>query len=116
MSSSKPSRTPKRKKPDHTADFTKVIADARAKIAKAKTEEFAARFEAIDTILQDAEPYDVLLLCAQALARVMPLCCEAHEDEFRAELLRVLSDCLAEERDAADGEGEGGDDVTPRVH
>jgi hypothetical protein len=116
MSGSKPLRTPRRKKPDHTADFTKVVADARAKIARAKTEAFMARLEAIDTILQDAQPYDVLLLCAQVLARVMPLCCEAHEDEFRAELLRVLSDCLAEERDAADGEGEGGDDVIPQVH
>jgi hypothetical protein len=112
----KPLRPPRHKKPDHAADFTKVIADARAKIARSKTEAFMAQLEAIDTILQDAEPYDVLLLCAQTLARVMPLCCEAHEDEFRTELLRVLRDCLAEERDAAVGEGEGGEDVVPRVH
>ena len=116
MSGSKPLRTPRRRKPDHTADLTKVAADARAKIDRIKADAFTARLEAIDAILQDAEPYDVLLLCAQALARVMPLCCEAHEDEFRTELLRVLSDCLAEERDAAEGEGEGGDDVIPRVH
>jgi hypothetical protein len=116
MSGSKPLRTPRRRKPDHTADLTKVAADARAKIDRIKADAFTARLEAIDAILQDAEPYDVLLLCAQALARVMPLCCEAHEDEFRTELLRVLSDCLAEERDAAEGEGEGGDDVIPQVH
>ena len=57
-----------------------------------------ARLEAIDTILEDAEPYDVLMVCAHALAQVMPLCCETHEDEFKAELLRVLSDCIAQER------------------
>jgi hypothetical protein len=115
MSGSRPLRTPRRKKPDHTTDFTKVAAAAREKIDRAKADVFTARLEAIDTILQDAEPYDVLLLCAQALARVMPLCCEPHEDEFRTELLRVLHERLAEERDAAEREGDG-DDVVPHVH
>ena len=54
-----------------------------------------ARLEAIDTILEDAEPYDVLMVCAHAFAHAMPLCCEKHEDEFKAEFLRVLSDCIA---------------------
>ena len=76
MSGSKPLRPSKRKKSAATADFTKTIADARAKVAKAKTDAFMARLEAIDTILEDAEPYDVLMLCAHALAHAMPLCCE----------------------------------------
>ena len=49
----------------------------------------------------------MLLVCAQALAHAFPLCCEKHEDEFKAEFLRVLNDCLDGERDAAEAEGEG---------
>jgi hypothetical protein len=30
-----------------------------------------ARLEAIDTILEDAEPYDVLMACAQAFAHAI---------------------------------------------
>jgi len=115
MSGSKPLR-PKRKKAAATADFTKVIADARERVAKAKTDAFVARLEAISTILEDAEPYDVLMVCAQALALAMPLCCERHEDEFKAEFLRVLSDCMAEEREAAEAEREGDDDAPPQMH
>ena len=89
-------------------------------LRKAKTDVFIARLEAIDTILEDAEPYDVLMVCAHVLAQVIPLCCEAHEDEFKAELLRVLSDCTAQERDVveaeAEAEGEGDDDAPPQVH
>ena len=118
MSGSKPLRPPRRKKPDPTTDFTKVVADARAKVARAKTDAFIARLEAADTILEDAEPYDVLMVCAHVLAQVVPLCCEAHEDEFKAELLRLLSDCAAQEREfeenAADAEGDGA--TPPQVH
>ena len=67
MSGSKPLR-PKRRKAATMADFTKVIADAREKVAKAKTDAFMARLEAINTILEGAEPYDLLMVCAQALA------------------------------------------------
>jgi hypothetical protein len=74
------------------------------------------RIEAIDTILEDAEPYDALMACAQAFAHTMPLCCKKHEDEFKAEFLRVLDDCMAVERDAAEGEGEGDGDAPPQVH
>ena len=115
MSASKPLR-PKRKKAAAAADFTKTIADARAKVAKAQTDVFMARLEAIDTILQDAEPYDVLMVCAHVLAQVIPLCCETHEDEFMAEFLRVLRDCITEERDAAEAEGGGDGDAPPQVH
>jgi hypothetical protein len=62
----------------------------------------------------DAEPYDVLMACAQALAHAMPLCCEKHEDEFKAEFLRALDNCMAVKRDAAEGEGDG--DAPPQVH
>jgi hypothetical protein len=113
VSGSKPLRA-KRRKAASAADFTKVIADARARVARAKTEAFMARLEAIDAILEDAEPYDLLMVCAHALAHAMPLCCEKHEDEFKAEFLRVLSDCIVEERDAA--AAEGGDDVPPQMH
>jgi hypothetical protein len=99
---------------------TQEGSDARTKVARAKADAFIARLEAVDTILEDAEPYDVLMVCAHVLAHVIPLCCEAHEDEFKAELLRVLSDCTAQERDAveaeAEAEGEGDDDAPPQVH
>jgi hypothetical protein len=117
MSGSKPLR-PKRKKSAAAADFTRVIADARAKVAKAQTDVFMARLEAVDTILEDAEPYDVLMVCAQVLAHVTPLCCEKHEDEFKSELLRLLSDCIVQEREleenAAEAEADG--DAPPQVH
>ena len=45
------------------ADFKKTVATARAKIAKAELEAFNARLEAIDSILHDASPDDVLTLC-----------------------------------------------------
>ena len=48
-------------------------------------------------------------------AVAMPLCCEKHEDEFKAEFLRVLSDCIVEEREAAEAEGDDGD-APPQVH
>jgi hypothetical protein len=114
MSRSK-SPPPKRRKVA-PADFAKVIADARAKVARAKTDAFMARLEAADTILEDAEPYDVLMVCAHVLAQVMPLCCEAHEDEFKAEFLRILSDCVDQERETADAEEGRDGDAPPQVH
>src|SRR5271169_1766052 len=91
------------------ADFKKTVATAKAKIADADTRAFMARLEAIDAILQDAAPRDVLTLCARALAEVAPNCCEAHQDEFKAELLRVLGDCVAirQEQDAAEADEDG---------
>ena len=49
-----PRLRPKRRKAATAVDFTKVITDARAKVARAKTDAFIARLEAIDTILEDA--------------------------------------------------------------
>jgi hypothetical protein len=100
------------------ANFKKTIATAKAKVAKAENEAFAARLEAIDAILQDAAPHDVMTLCARALAEVAPACCEAHQDEFKAEFLRVLSDCVAirQEQDEAEAAEDEGNDMHPQVH
>ena len=85
--------------------------------SRAKTDAFMARLEAIDTILEDAEPYDVLMVCAHVLAQVVPLCCEAHEDEFKTEFLQILSDCVDQERDVPDAaDAEGDDGAPPQVH
>ena len=85
------------------ANFKKTIATAKAKVADAETRAFTTRLEALDAILQGAAPHDVMMLCAHALASVAPDCCEAHEDEFKAEFLRALGECIEiqEEQDAA---------------
>jgi hypothetical protein len=98
------------------ANFKKTVAAARAKVAEADAKAFQARFAAIEAILQGASPHDVMMLCAHALAAVAPNCCEAHQDEFTTELLRVLGDCVAlrQEQDAADADDDG--DAPPHVH
>ena len=98
------------------ANFKNTIAAAKAKVAEADAKAFQARFEAIEAILEGANPHDVMMLCAHALAAVTPDCCEAHQNEFKAELLRVLGDCVAlqEEQDAAEADGDG--DAPPHVH
>ena len=98
------------------ANFKRTVATARAKVAKAEIAAFEARLEAMDAILHDARPHDVLTLCASALSAVMPDCCEAHQDEFKAEFLRVLNECLAarEEMEAVGADTD--DDVHPQVH
>jgi hypothetical protein len=98
-------------------DFKKTIAAAKAKVAKAETEAFNARLEAIDAILEGAAPRDVLMLCAKALAGVVPLCCEAHQDEFKADLLQALGERVAiiqQEQDAAEADDDG--DAHTSVH
>ena len=99
--------------------FKKVIATAEAKVAKAEAEAFAARLEAIEAILQNASEYDVLMLCARVLATVVPGCCDKHQEEFKGELLRVLSDCVEivrQERDAAEADEKRAGDAHPPVH
>jgi hypothetical protein len=91
-------------------DFKKTVATTKAKVAKADRAAFAARLEAIDAILHDAPPHDVLTLCVHAIAAVAPLCCEAHQDEFKAELLRVLSDCVAIRQEQEQEEAEADED------
>jgi hypothetical protein len=83
---------------------------AKAKVADAEAKAFMARLEAIDAILQDAAPHDVLALCAHAIAAVAPLCCEAHQDEFKADLLQAVGECveiIQQEQDAAEADGDG---------
>jgi hypothetical protein len=78
---------------------------------------FAARLEAMDAILQDAPPHDVLTLCVHSLAEVAPICCEAHQDEFKAELLRALGKCVAVRVEQEGAEADSDDDVHPtQVH
>jgi hypothetical protein len=100
------------------ASFKKTIATAKAKVAKAEIEAFNARLEAIDAILHDASPDDVLALCAQALAAIAPICCEMHQDEFKTELLRVLGDCVAlrQEQEQEEAEADGEDEAHTSVH
>ena len=100
------------------ANFKKTVATAKAKVAKAEMEALEARFDAIDAILQGAAPHDVLSLCAHALAEVAPNCCEAHQDEFKAELLRALNECITirQEQDAAEAGEDEDADLHPQVH
>ena|SRR5271165_542303 len=98
------------------ADFKKTVATAKAKIAKAESLAFAARLEAIDAILQGAPPHDVLTLCVHAIAEVAPTCCEAHQDEFKTELLRVLGDCVAIRQEQEEAEADADDEVHTSVH
>jgi hypothetical protein len=65
--------------------------------------------------LHDATPHDVLALCAHALAGVVPNCCDAHQDEFKAEFLRVLGDCVAVQQEQAEADGDE-DDAPAQVH
>jgi hypothetical protein len=98
-------------------NFKKTIATAKAKVADAETKAFMARLEAIDAILQGATPHDVVALCAHAIAAVAPFCCEAHQDEFKADFLQMLNDCVAvqqEEQDAAEADADG--DAHTSVH
>jgi hypothetical protein len=89
----------------------------RFKRPKAKVEEaaqllFLARLEAIDTILADANPHEVLMVCVHALAQVAPGCCEEHLAEFEAELLRHLRECVVQQQEAEDATDE---DAQPPV-
>jgi hypothetical protein len=98
-------------------DFKKTVAGAKAKVADAETKAFMARLEAIDAILEVATPHDVVALCAHALAEVAPLCCEAHQDEFEADLLQAVGECveiIQQEQDAAEAAEDG--DARTSVH
>ena len=71
------------------ANFKKTVATTKAKVAKAEIEAFNARLEAIDAILQDAPPHDVMTLCVHAIAAVVPTCCEAHQPSGRTTNVRT---------------------------
>lgn len=93
--------------------YAQTVATAKAKVGAAEHQAYAARAEAIAAILVGADEYDVMMLCADALAQASPLCCETHKAEFRTEVLRLLDAGIAaleEEADEHDG------DDKPRVH
>jgi hypothetical protein len=101
-------------------DFTRPVTRAKAKVAAAELA-FMARFDAIDAILDGATAHDTMMLCADALAGAMPICCDKHQDEAKADFLRLLNDCMrrradeeAAEDDSAEAEGDG--DPHPHVH
>jgi hypothetical protein len=98
------------------ANFKKTVATPKAKVAKAESLAFAARLEAIDAILQGAPPHDVLTLCVHAIAEVAPTCCEAHQDEFKTELLRALGDCVAIRQEQEEAEAGEDDEAHTQVH
>jgi hypothetical protein len=49
--------------------------------------ELGTRLDALDAILDGADVYDVMQVCAYVLARVAP---DQHRAEFEAEFLRVV--------------------------
>jgi hypothetical protein len=94
------------------SDFKKPV----AKVEDAASKLFLARLEAIDEILAGANPHEVLLVCAHALAAVAPNCCEAHQAEFEADLLDHLRECVAQQQDADAEMDADGDAPPPHVH
>jgi hypothetical protein len=90
----------------------------RFKRPKAQVEEaaqllFLARLEAIDVILGDANPHEVLLVCVHALAQVAGGLCEEHLALFEAELLEHLRECVAWQQEAE--EAAEAEDATPQI-
>jgi hypothetical protein len=92
--------------------FKKTIATSKARVAKAELEAFTARLEAVDEIMQGAPSFDVVMLCAELLASVAPDCCDPHEDEFKADFLRILGERIAsrQEEEAAAAAADGADE------
>jgi hypothetical protein len=87
----------------------------KAKVADAAAKLFLARLEVIDAILAGANPLEVMMVCAHALAAVAPDCCEQHLAEFETELLRHLRECMAQQQEAEDAV-DAEDDTPPVRH
>jgi hypothetical protein len=87
----------------------------KAQVADAAANLFLARLEAIDVILADANPHEVLLVCVHALAQVAPGCCDEHLAEFEADLMAHLRECVAQQQEAEDAAASE-DDTPPAVH
>jgi hypothetical protein len=98
------------------ADFKKTIATAREKVTDAEAKAFMARLDAIEAILQGATAYDVMMLAAHALAAVVPDCCEAHQDEFKADFLQMLGECVVVQQQEQDEDEADEDDPHTSVH
>jgi hypothetical protein len=106
----------RRKKTYLTAKSAAAIAAADEKVSRAEFEAFMARGEAIDAILENATDHDAMMLCAQALARVLPTCCGEHKEEAMAEFLRLLSDCTRMQAEDDEARGEAEEEPPPQVH
>jgi hypothetical protein len=88
-----------------TAHGATIVA-GMAKVSAAKEETFSARLGAFDAIMDDASSHDVMHLCAHALSTVIPTCCAAREDEFKADFLRILNDSIAGNREPDETESD----------
>jgi hypothetical protein len=106
----------RREKTYLTAKSAAAIAVADEKASRAGFEAFMARGEAIDAILENATAHDAMMLCARALAGVLPTCCGEHKEEAMAEFLRLLSDCTRMRAEDEEERGEADEDQPPRVH
>jgi hypothetical protein len=67
---------------------------------------FQARLEAIDVILEDANPHEVLMVCVHALAAAAPGCCEDIWPSSRRSCCGTLRECMAQQQEAEDAADE----------
>ena len=96
------------------ADYKKIVANAKQKVAQAEADAFMVRMEPIDAILEGADMQDAMSLAAHVLAEVAAGGCDEHLTDLKADFLRMVDDFIAmarqnEERDAAEPEADDGD-------
>jgi hypothetical protein len=91
-------------------NFKKTVTE----VTDAEYRLFLARLEAIEEILDGANPHEVLMVCVHALAAVAPNCCEAHQAEFEADVLDHLRECVAQDQEAEDALADG--EAPPHLH
>jgi hypothetical protein len=100
-------------------NFKKPVARARKKIDEANFAAFEARLEAVSEIMQGASVGDAMLIAAEVLSSVAPLCCEGHLDEFAKDFLQMLNDrvdAIAEQEAQDAAEADGASDAPPHLH
>jgi hypothetical protein len=95
-------------------DFKKTIATVKKKVAMAEARAFIARMEALDAVLEGANPDDIMQLAAHALAEVAPDCCERHLEEFQAGFLQMVDGFIAVAREDEVQDATG--DASRQVH
>jgi hypothetical protein len=101
-------------------NFKKLTAAAKAKVVKAEFAALEARLSAVSEIMEGASVGDAMLIAAEVLSAVAPICCEEHLDEFAKDFLQLLNDrvdAIAEQeaQDAADADG-ASDAPPPHLH
>ena len=69
-----------------------------SKVKEAEAAAYAARCEAIGTIIDGAEPWEIMSLFSWYLGGVMSDMCDEHRDEIRADLMGMI-DSATEEHD-----------------